>query len=120
MDFQSAAVGLCCLLLRQIKRQNAVFIGCADVVGIDSIQREGAAVGTIGTFTAQVVSAIVLLFVVRMTLGIDGQAVTVNINVNVFLPEARQIGGENQLVAGIFNIGTERSESIRRKQAAQA
>ena len=117
-DFQTARGCLCGNQLRKRQLQDAVFIGGADLIDVNAVQIEAAAVAAEGTLAAQEAVLLVLLLIVGMTLRADDQAVVVNVDLDVLFVKAGQICREDQVVALVFNVGAEGSQRVRREDAA--
>lgn len=74
------------------QRQDTVFICGLDVLDVDLGHVEASGVRTIVTLAADVITLVVLFVVAVLMLGLNGQDVIIDVNVDVFLAEARQVG----------------------------
>lgn len=93
--------------LRHGQGQDAVFISGLDALDIDLGDVEASGVGTVVTLTADVAVLVAALVLRIGVLGLDGQNVVINVNVDVFLAKARQIGLELVAVGSLGNIRAE-------------
>ena len=83
---------LCRGLLGHGQRQDSVFIGGLDALDVDLGHVETSRVRTVVTLAANVIALVVLFALAVLVLGMDGQNVIVDVDVDVFLTEARQVG----------------------------
>ena len=72
-------------LLRHFKLQNAVVVGRLHVVGVYAAQVKLTAVRAKGALAADVVVLVVLFFLLCLALGVNGQRVAVDIEMDVLL-----------------------------------
>lgn len=79
-------------LLRHFKLQNAVVVGRLHVVGVYAAQVKLTAVRAKGALAADVVVLVILFFLLCLALSVNGQRVAVDIEMDVLLVKARQVG----------------------------
>ena len=108
LDRQSPAAGDLDVLLRQRQAQHAVVVAGLDALGLDAGDIEAPRVVAVAALAADV--ALVLLLVLVPALGLDGQVVAVDVDGNVLLLHAGQIGLEQVMVALVLNVGLERAD----------
>jgi hypothetical protein len=92
LDLEVLGLRLCRGLLGHGQRQDSVFIGGLDALDVDLGHVETSGVRTVVTLAANVIALVVLFALAVLVLGMDGQNVIVDIDVDVFLAEARQVG----------------------------
>ena len=110
LDLQTAACGNLGSLLRHRQRQNAVSVGSLDTVNVDTGDVKATAVRTVVTLTLYEVVLLVLLILVDLSLGADGQAIVLDVYLDILLLEAGQLSLELVGIAGVGNIGAEGSD----------
>ena len=108
LDRQSPAAGDLDVLLRQRQAQHAVVVAGLDALGLDAGDIEAPRVAAVAALAADV--ALVLLLVLVPALGLDGQVVAVDVDGDVLLLHAGQIGLEQVMVALVLNVGLERAD----------
>ena len=108
LDRQSPAAGDLDVLLRQRQAQYAVVVAGLDALGLDAGDIEAPRVAAVAALAADV--ALVLLLVLVPALGLDGQVVAVDVDGDVLLLHAGQIGLEQVMVALVLNVGLERAD----------
>lgn len=106
-------------LLRHFKLQNAVVVGRLHVVGVYTAQVKLTAVRAKGALAADVVVLVVLFFLLCLALGVNGQRVAVDIEMDVLLVKARQVGLQRVAVAVILDVGLELCERAVVEPAAE-
>ena len=99
LDFEPSGGRYGLNLLRHGELQHAVGILCLDAINIHAGHIEATAVGTIETLALDEV--LLLVFLVHLALGGDGQTVVLNVDLDVFLLEAGEFGIQNECVAGV-------------------
>ena len=100
------------LLLRQRHAQDAVGVCGLNACGVDAGDIKASGVGAIGTLAAEVIALLVLVFIVGMTLGGDGQPVVGDVHVDILFLEAGQVSLENEVVTVLLNVGLELAEGV--------
>ena len=88
LDLEVLGLRLCRGLLGHGQRQDAVFIGGLDALDVDLGHVETSRVRTVVTLAANVIALVVLFALAVLVLGMDGQNVIVDVDVDVFLAEA--------------------------------
>ena len=94
------------------QRQDTVFIGGLDVLGVDLGHVEASGIRTIVTLAADVITLVVFFVLAVLVLGTNGQDVIIDVNVDVFLAEARQVGLKLVAVRRLGNVGAERIDLL--------
>ena len=107
LDFQASGSGLRGNQLGHCQCQDAVVKAGLDGLGVHAIQIEAAGETAIGALAAEIIPLLVLLLVVGVTLGTDGQGVVRDINVDIFLLEAGQVGLEHVLRVILADVSAE-------------
>ena len=87
LDLEVLGLRLCRGLLGHGQRQDSVFIGGLDALDVDLGHVETSGVRTVVTLAANVIALVVLFALAVLVLGMDGQNVIVDIDVDVFLAE---------------------------------
>ena len=105
-DFEPSCCGDFGLFLRHCQGQHTVIVCGGDGLGVDALDIEAAGVGTVVTLTADVAVGVFFLFL-TLVLGGDGQAILVDINADVFLLEAGEIGLKDILAVLFGDVGAE-------------
>ena len=91
LDLQTAACGNLGSLLRHRQRQDAVSVGSLDTVDVDAGDVKAAAVRTVVTLALYEAVLLVLLILVDLSLGADGQAIVFDVYLDILLLEAGQL-----------------------------
>ena len=112
LDLEVLGLRLCRGLLGHGQRQDAVFIGGLDALDVDLGHVETSRVRTVVTLAANVIALVVLFALAVLVLGMDGQNVIVDVDVDVFLAEARQVGFKLIAVRRLGNVGAERIDLL--------
>ena len=89
------------------------------MVGVYAAQVKLTTVRAKGALAADVVVLVVLLFLLCLALGVNGQRVAVDIEMDVLLVKARQVGLQRVAVAVILDVGLERCERAVVEPAAE-
>lgn len=79
-------------LLGQGQLQHAVVVLRLYLVGLDARYIEAAAVGAVGTLAADVLIFLILFLMLRVTLGVDGEPIAVDVELDILLVESGQVG----------------------------
>jgi hypothetical protein len=95
------------VLLGHLQRQHAAVVTGLDIRSLDAADVKAAAVRAVGALAADELAALVLVLVLGMALGVDGQGVALQIQMDVLLLEAGQVGFQLKVVALVGNIGLE-------------
>ena len=85
LDLEVLGLRLCRGFLGHGQRQNAVFIRSLDALDVNLGHVEASGVGAVVTLAADVIALVVLLVLAVLVLGMNGQDVVVNVDVDVFL-----------------------------------
>ena len=107
LDGDLPALGLGLTLLGQSQLQHAVFIAGADGVFLNTGDIEGTGEAAHTALPADILAVLILVLRGLIVLGGDGQQAILQVQVNVLLPEAGQVGLQQEVVALILNVGTE-------------
>ena len=75
-------------LLGQGQLQHAVVVLRLYLVGLDARYIEAAAVGAVGTLAADVLIFLILFLMLRVTLGVDGEPIAVDVELDILLVES--------------------------------
>ena len=94
-------------LLGQLQCQHTAVVGGGNTLRPDAGDVEAPAVRAVGTLTAHVLPLFLLLFMFGVTLGLDGEGVAVQLQLDVLLLEAGQVGLQLVVVAFIGDVGFE-------------
>ena len=94
-------------LLRHGQREDAVFVLGLDAVDVDAGDVEAAGEGAVEAFALDEVLLLVLFLLLALVLGADGQAVVLNVDLDVVLVEAGQLRLQLEGVAGVDHVGAE-------------
>ena len=96
--------------LRQIERQDAVFVFRGDVVRFDVAEVKGSAVGAVGTLAAQILAVFLFVFMFAVAFSREGQDIIGNVEVDILLFEARKICFDPVGVALVGDVGLKGSD----------
>ena len=100
LDLEVLGLRLCRGFLGHGQRQDSVFIVGLDALDVDLGHVETSGVRTVVTLAANVIALVVLFALAVLVLGMDGQNVIVDIDVDIFFLKARQFGLEEIALPG--------------------
>lgn len=93
--------------LGQRQAENTVTVGGGNVRSVDPNGVKASGIGTESAFTADVIALLIFLLEIRVPLCIDGQGAFVEVDVDIVLVKAGQIGLKQVILSLVPDVGAE-------------